>query len=38
MLFMCYLNWTEQGARAMKDAPNAMKRAGRLSRNWAGIS
>ena len=21
MLFMCYLNWTEQGARAMKDAP-----------------
>src|SRR5436190_13428871 len=21
MRFMCYLNWTEQGARAMKDAP-----------------
>ena len=21
MLFMCYLNWTDQAARAMKDAP-----------------
>ena len=34
-MFMCLLNWTDQGIRAVKEAPKRAKAAQELPRKWA---